>query len=83
VWQVFTLDLKHGTGSVVKGETDLKPDVTLIINDANFMKLTDGSLDPQAAFMGGKLKLKGNMGLAMKIGGFAVRWACGHVRVSE
>ena len=52
MWQVFTLDLKNGTGSVVKGETDLKPDVTLIIGDANFMKLTDGSLNPQAAFMG-------------------------------
>ena len=66
--QVWTLDLKNGSGAVSKGATDLTADVTLIISDKNFVELTQGHLNPQEAFMGGKLKLKGNMALAMKIG---------------
>jgi putative sterol carrier protein len=33
-----------------------------------FNKMISGSLKPSTAFMTGKLKIKGNMGLAMKLG---------------
>jgi len=47
---------------------DNDADVTLIINEENFEGLMDGSLNPQMAFMAGKLKIDGDMGLALKLG---------------
>jgi len=47
---------------------DNEADVTLVINDENFEGLLDGSLNPQMAFMMGKLKIEGDMGLALKLG---------------
>ena len=61
------LDLKNGEGSLASGAYSGKSDVTLTMNSDVFLKLTGGSLKATAAFMGGKLKLKGNMGLAMKL----------------
>jgi len=47
---------------------DLEADVTLIISEENLEGLMDGSLNPQMAFMMGKLKIDGDMGLALKMG---------------
>jgi len=47
---------------------DSDADVTLIISEDNFDGLVDGSLNPQMAFMMGKLKIDGDMGLALKLG---------------
>ncbi|WP_449355317.1 SCP2 sterol-binding domain-containing protein [Virgibacillus natechei] len=41
--------------------------VTLTIRGDDFRDMVAGSLNPTAAFMGGKLKIKGNMGLALKL----------------
>jgi len=46
---------------------DNEADVTLIISEDDFAGLLDGSLNPQMAFMMGKLKIEGDMGLAMKL----------------
>lgn len=46
---------------------DLDADVTLILSMDNFEGLIDGSLNPQMAFMMGKLKIEGDMGLALKL----------------
>jgi len=46
---------------------DREADVTLIISEENFEGLMDGSLNPQMAFMMGKLKIDGDMGLALKL----------------
>ncbi|MFZ0216859.1 MAG: SCP2 sterol-binding domain-containing protein [Candidatus Dormiibacterota bacterium] len=43
------------------------PDLTLIAAGEDLVKIFTGGLDPTAAFMSGKLKIKGNMGLALKL----------------
>lgn len=61
------LDLKNGEGKLESGPFDGKVDCSLTMNTEVFNKLVGGSLKASAAFMGGKLKLKGNMGMAMKL----------------
>ncbi len=46
---------------------DLDADVTFTLSMENFEELIDGSLNPQMAFMMGKLKIEGDMGLALKL----------------
>lgn len=46
---------------------DLDADVTFVLSKENFEGLIDGSLNPQMAFMMGKLKIEGEMGLALKL----------------
>merc|ERR1719160_457292 len=63
----FCIDLKNGSGAVIWGGGE-KPDVTITMADADFVAMADGKLDGMQAFMGGKLKIKGNMMLAQKLG---------------
>merc|ERR1719460_2278813 len=52
---------------MTQGET-AKPDCTISMMDADFLAMVAGKLNGQQAFMQGKLKLKGNMMLAQKLG---------------
>ena len=61
------LDLKNGSGSLASGVFDGKVNCSLTMTTDIFNKLASGQLKASAAFMGGKLKLKGDMGLAMKL----------------
>jgi 3-hydroxyacyl-CoA dehydrogenase/3a,7a,12a-trihydroxy-5b-cholest-24-enoyl-CoA hydratase len=56
----YTIDLKNGNGSV-KNSIDGKPDATFTMIDADFAKLCLGKLNPQMAFIRGKMKIKGSM----------------------
>ena len=47
----------------------MQADLTLTMTDAIFVQIADGTMKPQTAFMRGKLKIKGSMGLAMKLQG--------------
>lgn len=49
--------------------TDGPADCTIRMSMADFLALAAGDLNPQMAFMLGKLKIEGDMGLAMKLGG--------------
>jgi len=62
----WTVDLKNGSGSVKEGAGE-KPDCTISMTDDDFLQLMTGKLDGQTAFMQGKLKMKGNIALAMKL----------------
>ncbi|XP_041475185.1 hydroxysteroid dehydrogenase-like protein 2 [Lytechinus variegatus] len=64
----WTLDLKNGSGSAQAGAAE-NPDVTMIMDTALFVKMFQGKMNPTMAFMGGKLKIKGDLGKAMKLEG--------------
>jgi len=42
-------------------------DCTLHLSDQNLVKLIHGELNPTTAFMMGKLKVQGNLGLSLKL----------------
>ena len=66
--QSWTVDLKTGPTGSVKEAAAEKADCTLTMKEEDLVLLMTGKLDAQKAFMEGKLKLAGNMGLAMKLG---------------
>eukprot|EP01111_Echinosteliopsis_oligospora_P009514 TRINITY_DN27_c0_g1_i1.p1 TRINITY_DN27_c0_g1~~TRINITY_DN27_c0_g1_i1.p1 ORF type:complete len:248 (-),score=101.93 TRINITY_DN27_c0_g1_i1:49-792(-) len=63
----WTVDLKNAPGAVKEGPAP-KADCTLTLKQNDFLDLMTGKLDGQQAFMKGKLKVGGNMSLAMKLG---------------
>ena len=48
--------------------SDDETDVTLTADAETFQSILEGDLNPTAAFMGGKLSVDGDMGMAMKLG---------------
>jgi NAD(P)-dependent dehydrogenase (short-subunit alcohol dehydrogenase family)/putative sterol carrier protein len=64
--QEWTADLKNGGGAVYAGKPKIgNADVTFTMADEDFVAMIQQKVNPQNLFMGGKLKLKGNMALAM------------------
>jgi putative sterol carrier protein len=47
---------------------DEEADVTLTASTETFRGILEGDVNPTMAFMTGKLKIDGSMGLAMKLG---------------
>lgn len=62
---VIYIDAKQSP-AIVSNE-DKPADCEIQVTIDNLVKLGTGDLNPMMAFMGGKLKVKGDMGVAMKM----------------
>ena len=61
-WKV---DVDNGTVTVSEGGGDA--DATIQASQEVFQKIVNGEQNPTSAYMTGKLKIKGDMGAAMKL----------------
>src|SRR3954470_19509471 len=61
-WKV---DVREGNVTVSEGAGDA--DVTISTSEETFEKITSGEQNATSAYMTGKLKVKGDMGAAMKL----------------
>ena len=61
----WTVDVDDGKVTVTENGADA--DVTISSSSETFLKIANGEQNPTAAYMSGKLKIKGDMGQAMKL----------------
>jgi len=60
--------VKVGEGEVLSGTGPAEnPEMTLLALADDWAALVDGKLNPMQAFMSGRLKIQGNMNLALKL----------------
>lgn len=63
----FYMTIEDGKFSTFKGKAP-SPRLTVTQSVENWRAINAGTLNPQMAFMTGKVKISGDMGLAMKLG---------------
>jgi putative sterol carrier protein len=61
----WTVKVEEGAVTVVEGAEDA--DATISASEEIFQKIVAGEQNPTSAYMTGKLKIKGDMGAAMKL----------------
>ncbi|MCL4468184.1 MAG: SCP2 sterol-binding domain-containing protein [Deltaproteobacteria bacterium] len=62
-WVVNATPAKQGVSSGPSPDAKC----TITVTDKDILDIVSGKLNPQMAFMSGKLKIKGDMGLALKL----------------
>ena len=61
----YQVHIKDGKAQLARGTAE-KPAATVEVASSVWLDILAGKLDPTAAFMGGKLKVSGDMGLMMR-----------------
>jgi putative sterol carrier protein len=61
----WNVNVSGGAVEVTEGQGEA--DVTIAANEETFQKIARGEQNPTTAYMTGKLKIKGDMGAAMKL----------------
>lgn len=65
---IFHVQVNDGQMELIEAAHET-PNITITISTADFDSLLEGNLSATSAFMAGKLKVKGDMSLAMKLQG--------------
>ena len=63
---VWAFQIINGVGHLIHGGVE-KPDATFTTSAKDWIAIAEGKLDSMKAFMSGKLKVSGDMMLAMKM----------------
>jgi len=63
---VWTVAVRDGSVDVSEGDSG-QGDVTISSSAENFERIVSGEQNPTTAYMRGKIKVKGDMGAAMKL----------------
>ena len=64
--RLLAVKIANQTCEVIPGGVD-NPNITLIMSDKNWLAIAEGKLDAMNAYMTGKVKVTGDMMLAMRI----------------
>ena len=62
----YHADIVDGELSVIEGQHE-SPSITITMTASDYIDLSTGKLNGQMAFMTGKIKIKGDLSLAMKM----------------
>jgi len=63
---IFHVNVNDGEIELIEGSSN-NPSVTFMMDAADFKNMIEGNLNATSAFMSGKLKIKGDMSLALKL----------------
>ncbi|MBV9707223.1 MAG: SCP2 sterol-binding domain-containing protein [Chloroflexi bacterium] len=63
---VWAFQIVNGVGQLIPGGVE-KPDATFTVSAKDWLAIAEGRLDSMKAFMTGKLKVSGDMTLAIKV----------------
>ena len=64
--ETFHVNVNDGSCQVCDGAAN-GANITITMAASDYVDMINGKLNPQMAFMGGKLKIKGDMSLALKM----------------
>ncbi len=65
----YNVTMQDGKAAVAQGDV-ASPNCTVTVAENDFLDMVTGKLNGQMAFLTGKLKVAGDMGLALKLGSF-------------